>query len=203
MTPYDLLGLFLSLGGPAPYNATDRNFFLPMTHLYAQWCKKVASNKAEAVADFKGVARPPSMYQCTWLLHYKNHDPPEYFLGASLSGYSTKKPQGKERASAARQAVGLRWEPIVQEFRYRLLPQNMLLPKYRTIDGSPLREEFPEYGTRFGQCAETYPFVYLLGYANLTWLQFERFNSLTEAVGDNRNWWFRVNNIPVTFNSMD
>lgn len=168
LTPYDLLGLFLSLSGPAPHSATDQNFFLPMTHLYAQWCKKVASDKAEHIAGFQGVARPLSKYQCTWLVHLENNNPAEYFLGASISGYITKKPKGKTRASNARKAVGLRWELMIQECRYQLLPPDKLLPKYDTIDASPMREDDPTNGTRFGNCAETYPFLYLLRYAHFS-----------------------------------
>jgi hypothetical protein len=166
LTPYDLLGLFLSLSGPAPQGATNRNFFLPMTHLYAQWCKKIASVKATEGAHFQGVAPPPTMYQCTWLLHSKNNDPPEYFLGASLSGYSTKRPKRNTNATIARRAVGLRWEQMIQECRYQLLPPDKLGPEYGTSAESPMRKDSPKIGTRFGNCAETHPFISLFGYAH-------------------------------------
>lgn len=147
ITAYDMLGLSLSLCGPAPHGATDQNFFLPMTFLYSQWCQKVASTKAEGVGNFQGVAKPPSVYQCTWLVHLTNNDPPEYFFGASLSGYSTKNPKGKINAIASKKAVGVRWEQLVQESRYRVLPRPILLPNYGTVDMSPLREIHQE-GTR-------------------------------------------------------
>ncbi|OQE28991.1 hypothetical protein PENFLA_c004G05416 [Penicillium flavigenum] len=35
---YDILGLFLSSMGAAPNRATTRNFYLPMTAMYAKWC---------------------------------------------------------------------------------------------------------------------------------------------------------------------
>ena len=32
-----------------------------------------------------------------------------------------------------------------------------------------MREKAPEVGTRFGNCAETYPFINLFEYADLIW----------------------------------
>ena len=107
LSAYDLLGLSLSLCGSAPATATKEKFILPMTHLYAQWCQKVASTKAKGIGSFQGIARPPSVYQCTWLVHLTNDDPIEYFLGVSLSGYSTKNPKEIVNASVLRKAVGL------------------------------------------------------------------------------------------------
>lgn len=155
----------MSLCGPAPHGATEQIFFLSMTYLYSQWCQKIASTKAEGVDNFQGVARPPAMYQCTWLVHLTTNNPPEYFFVASLSGYSTKNPKGKVNATASRQAVGVRWEDFVQESGYRVLPRAILLPSYGTVDMSPRREMHQE-GTRFGNCAETYSFVNLFGYVH-------------------------------------
>ena len=43
-SPYDLLGLFLSLMGSAPAGATKRNFYLPMTAGYGRWCRQIAGS---------------------------------------------------------------------------------------------------------------------------------------------------------------
>ncbi|KAF5604289.1 hypothetical protein FPCIR_834 [Fusarium pseudocircinatum] len=42
--PYDLLGLFLSLLGPAPATATKNNFYLPLTAVYGRWCSRIAGH---------------------------------------------------------------------------------------------------------------------------------------------------------------
>jgi hypothetical protein len=60
-SPYDLLGLFLSLMGPAPNGATKRNFYLPMTAVYGRWCRQIAGN-----APRNGICDRPYMFQCTW-----------------------------------------------------------------------------------------------------------------------------------------
>ncbi|OGM48397.1 hypothetical protein ABOM_003405 [Aspergillus bombycis] len=46
----DLLGLFLSSLGPAPMGATKRNFYLPVTAVYGQWCTKLLTG-----GDAKGI----------------------------------------------------------------------------------------------------------------------------------------------------
>ena len=40
-TMADLLGLFLSLIGPAPIRATKRNCYLPLTAIYCRWSKVI------------------------------------------------------------------------------------------------------------------------------------------------------------------
>lgn len=165
VTPYDLLGLFLSFIGPAPLNATVHNFYVPITFLYGQWCSKIASRNAEPTrGNFRGVGPPPAMYQCTWITFETSERHPEFFLGASLSGYSTKSVVDNDQGVAAKRAVGTLWERRVQESRYHLVPRTVVEPEYLNFDSSVMREK-DDQGTRFGNCAETYPFLYLFGYA--------------------------------------
>lgn len=165
MTPYDLLGLFLSFIGPAPLDATVENFYLPMTYLYGKWCSKIVSKNAEATrGNFKGVGPPPAMYQCTWITFETSQSHPEFFLGASLSGYSTKSVIDNAEGIAAKRAVGNLWEQRVQESRYHLVPRPVVEPEYPGFDSSVMREK-DDQGTHFGNCAETYPFLYLFEYA--------------------------------------
>lgn len=167
LTPYDLLGLFLSFIGPAPLDATVENFYLPMTYLYGQWCSIIASKKAEETkGKFKGVGPPPAMYQCTWITFETSKRHPEFFLGASLSGYSTKSVIDNAEGIAAKRAVGNLWNQRVQESRYHLVPRTVLEPEYSDFDSSVMREK-DDQGTHFGNCAETYPFLYLFGYASM------------------------------------
>ncbi|KAJ6188289.1 hypothetical protein N7519_003197 [Penicillium mononematosum] len=56
---YDILGLFLSSIGAAPNRATSRNFYLPMTAMYAKWCI--------ALSEFVPKKSVPTMYNSTWV----------------------------------------------------------------------------------------------------------------------------------------
>src|SRR5271155_2852432 len=62
-SPYDLLGLFLSVMGPAPDGATKGNFHLPMTAVYGRWCRQIAGTLPS-----NGVCDIPYMFQCTWCI---------------------------------------------------------------------------------------------------------------------------------------
>ena len=93
-SPYDLLGCFLSSIGEAPYGATKRNFYLPVTAMYGKWCNQLGS--PEEV-----------MFQCTWRSQGGQRD--VFFLGASLSGYRAPKAQ-----------TGI-WKHVVHWARFRLI----------------------------------------------------------------------------------
>jgi hypothetical protein len=69
-SPTDLLGLFISTASTAPQGATKRNFYLPLTAMYGQWCNQLLETKHK-----------PSMYSYFWVLGAD-----EFFLGASLGG---------------------------------------------------------------------------------------------------------------------
>ena len=77
--PYDLLGLFLSLLGPAPPGATGKNFYLPLAIVLARWCSRIGGSWA------RGKGPLPFMLQCTWIESRAQRCP--FFLGASLGGY--------------------------------------------------------------------------------------------------------------------
>jgi hypothetical protein len=74
--PFDLLGLlFLSKMGPAQNfgSATDVNFYLPLTAVYARFCMWIGLNKRPALTTDRpnsgrktgGVGDPPSFWQYT------------------------------------------------------------------------------------------------------------------------------------------
>lgn len=77
--PYDLLGLFLSLLGPAPPGATGKNFYLPLAIVLARWCSQIGGPRA------RGKGPLPFMLQCTWVESRAQRCP--FFLGTSLGGY--------------------------------------------------------------------------------------------------------------------
>ncbi|KAF5593442.1 hypothetical protein FPANT_5138 [Fusarium pseudoanthophilum] len=90
--PYDLLGLFLGLLGPAPAAADKYNFYLPLTGVYGRWCARIAGKPERGWGKWTGVKGEgtlPYVFQCTWTLEVddstKQHRA-KYFLGASTAG---------------------------------------------------------------------------------------------------------------------
>jgi hypothetical protein len=141
-SPYDLLGLFLSLMSPAPDHATKRNFYLPMTAVYGRWCRQIAGRYAGGVGDL------PYMFQCTW----RTGPPTWFFLGATLAGYEWEA-----------DLTGT-WETVLGRARFALVDPLPLLQRGYNFDNSPMTEEYGGGSTKFGNCAETYPFADLLEY---------------------------------------
>jgi hypothetical protein len=146
-SPYDLLGLFLSMMGPAPAAATKRNFYLPLTAVYGRWCRLIASH----AVDPNGVGNPPYCFQCTW--REEDGRLSVYSLGASLEGWSYDPVE-----------TGT-WKTVVQRARFDLiwnLPGNPLQSASYTFDTSPVISRNGANGTKFGNCSETYPYLNLL-----------------------------------------
>jgi hypothetical protein len=147
-SPYDLLGLFLSFMGPAPDGATKRNFYLPMTAVYGRWCRQIAGSYPR-----NGVCDPPYVFQCTWCIPFDNSGrPTRFFLGSSLAGYDW------------RPVLTGTWETALTYARFGLVDGYPLRHAGYDFDNSPTIEQRGEWGTRFGNCAETYPFLDLLMY---------------------------------------
>jgi len=148
-SPYDLLGLFLSLMGRAPTDAKKWNFHLPLTAVYGRWCSQIAGRKPNG-----GAGPTPAIFQCTW--HKVDGEDNEFFLGASLGGYEWDK--AKE--------VG-NWKIVLQTARFNLIRDTGVLQSDIAPDGgvwsfgrSPIiLKNDGLTGTNFGNCAETYPFL--------------------------------------------
>lgn len=162
--PYDLLGLFLGLLGPAPKGATLDNFFLPLKAVYGQWCGWIAGQRPGKLdgepqnRGRDGAGDWPYCFQSTWE-RIKNSDGSEtmhYSLGASIAGYFSN------------------YEPVMGDFRFAIVKARIGI---LNDNGSPLKghyrpgkspkkeeekeaqEEGYDYdGTDWGNCAETYPF---------------------------------------------
>lgn len=159
---YDLLGLFLSLMGPAQTGSQKLNFFLPLTAVYARWCWVIGGTRTRgrvAPAATAGVGAPPKVYQCTWRKGAKGV---EYCLGASLAGYNWD-PAGK---------VG-NWQKQLKMTRFDLLANynNIKNQTWEDKDkveqpwsyaNSPRIDVVGKLGTHFGNCGETYPFLQML-----------------------------------------
>lgn len=148
---YDLLGLFFAKMGPAPGGgtATQLNFYLPLTAVYVKFCMWIGGKLKPKVTDNKnedtkgpGVGKPPSMVQCTWGTEGM------FFLGASLAGY--------DKTNAGN------WEELVKKKRYDLLEGFYDFPgEWKDWQSSP--SQFLKKRILFGNCAETYPFLEILG----------------------------------------
>jgi hypothetical protein len=147
-SPYDLLGLFLSFMGPAPDGATKRNFYLPMTAVYGRWCRQIAGSHPR-----NGVCDIPYMFQCTWCIPSSDpSQPTRFFLGSSLAG-----------CDWTPELTGT-WETVLKHARFDLVDRDPLQQAGYDFDNSPMIEEFGTNSARFGNCAETYPFLNLLMY---------------------------------------
>ncbi|CAG8907448.1 unnamed protein product [Penicillium egyptiacum] len=131
---FDLLGRFLSIISPAPQGATHHNFYLPLTLMYANWCRKIAP-------------KAPWMYSCAWAGGKDKQS--RFHLGASLGGYSLPKEQGG------------RWVSILQQARFDILRDERTDAVGLTIQSSTLRSS-KRKPIPYGNCAETYPLVHLL-----------------------------------------
>jgi hypothetical protein len=147
-SPYDLLGLFLSFMGSAPDGATKRNFYLPMTTVYGRWCSQIAGS-----LPCNGICDIPFMFQCTWCIPSDSGQPTWFFLGSSLAGYDwTPELTGT-------------WEMALRHARFDLVDRDPLRQAGYDFDNSPtIDQSTVSNGTRFGNCAETYPVLDLLMY---------------------------------------
>jgi len=133
---FDLLGLFLALIGPASANATKKNFYLPLTAMYARWCMQIGNHS-------------PYMTCCTWSVAPNRRD--KFFLGANLSGSSF---------SPAETGI---WRRICQMARFGLINSDALrLRGWFFNDSLMIRERGSSNPIRFGNCAETYPYLHIL-----------------------------------------
>ncbi|GAB0146633.1 hypothetical protein EsHS_00007026 [Epichloe bromicola] len=154
--PYDLLGLFLSLLGPAPAAADKNNFYLPLTAVYARWCSRIAGRPDEKwkwEPSDHGEGPLPYVFQCTWHTTVdektKQHCG-QYFLGASTAGDEFRIETGS-------------WREEVQEARFNML---FACQKVSMVQENDFREKKAPNMNRpagtqvpFGNCAETYPFA--------------------------------------------
>ncbi|EQK97925.1 hypothetical protein OCS_06362 [Ophiocordyceps sinensis CO18] len=153
----DLLGLLLSAMGPAPDGATEKNFYLPLLALYGRWCHRISGNRGVNGRSQAGAGDPAFVYQCTW-----NEATRGFFLGASLSGY----------VCLPFYEVG-QWETAVKTARFNLLSSFYALERQGfSVNGTRYPWRFGSSvniiidrttGNQFGNCAETYPFLCMMG----------------------------------------
>ncbi len=143
--PYDLLGLFLSILGPAPAGADKTNYFQPLTAVYGQWCSRVGGEVAPPGKI--GVGYPPAVFQVTWKKWRpegsKLADRIDYFLGSSLAGDGWKEKE-----------VG-QWRVRVRKARFDMFHDALSVELFSHDDFDPQAD-----GQSFGTCAETYPFIF-------------------------------------------
>lgn len=167
-SPYDLLGLFLSLMGPES-GATKRTFYLPMVALYQRWCHQIAGNKnAAGVTQPAGVGDPAAIFQITW-----RKSTGDFFLGTSMAGYSWTNVVGNQETEIGK------WEEAIKKERFKLLSgwHNIQIYKFPgggkewdwdfdlSVTRANEKPKAPKTSerTRFGNCGETYPFINVMG----------------------------------------
>ncbi|CAP81150.1 Pc12g15230 [Penicillium rubens Wisconsin 54-1255] len=133
---FDLLGRFLSIIGPAPQNATNYNFYLPLAMMYGNWRRKIAPHPP-----------PPNAYSCVWAEETGKQS--HFQLGASLGGYAMPQQRG-----------GL-WARILKQARFDILRDERLDAVGITAWSSTLKSRTSN-NINFGNCAETYPLAHVL-----------------------------------------
>jgi hypothetical protein len=89
------------------------------------------------------------MYNCTWLVRLNGNAPSVFFLGASLTGYELRK-----------DLVG-KWPAVIRNARHRLVAGEFLSLNGWSFNNTPALEK-ADVRTKFGNCAETYPFVHFM-----------------------------------------
>ena len=130
---FHILGLILSSISLGPGNATTRNFYLPLTAMYANWCITLGNSK-------------PTMFNCTWAIAGQARG--RFFLGASLKGYNAPVSIGP-------------WASVVKEARFSLVNDAAMAHSGYTMNDCPERRTTGRW-IAFGNCAETYPFIHIL-----------------------------------------
>ncbi|KAF5964504.1 hypothetical protein FCOIX_13392 [Fusarium coicis] len=169
---YDLLGLFLSLMGPAQEGATKLTFFLPLTAVYVRWCYIIGGKKVIGGKEIgTGIGLTPAIAQCTWRPSKGEKGGYEFCLGSSLAGYNFTDDVDNPVGS---------WQRRLQMGRFNLLKgynniEQMMWEaevddpnnpgQKKTVDVSWKFDNSPNISaggsskTHFGNCGETYPFL--------------------------------------------
>ncbi|RYP41833.1 hypothetical protein DL767_000734 [Monosporascus sp. MG133] len=151
--PYDLLGRFLSLLGPAPPGAAKNTYFLPLTAVYGQWCSKIAGDKTKTQRG-NGSGDWPYMFQCTWYEDKLNGSIKLFRLGASLAGAGWETGVGSWRYT-----VGKSRFDILRSARTDIVCGY----KYPSLEDYEKQKDLAQGArTAYGNCAETYPFTGLM-----------------------------------------
>jgi hypothetical protein len=122
-----------------------------MTAVYGQWCRQVAGHREIEGRPSGGVGKPPTVFQCTW--RESPGRPTRFSLGSTIAGYISD------------DSVTGDWKTVLRRARYDLFGARLQQEGY-SFDDSPSRrpEQRADCGVRFGNCAETYPFLDLLVY---------------------------------------
>jgi hypothetical protein len=119
-----------------------------MTAVYGRWYRQIAGSYPR-----NGVCDLPFMFQCTWCIPSSDPSKPtRFFLGSSLAGYDWTP-----------ELTGTR-ETVLQHARFILVDRDPLRQAGYGFNNSPMIEEYGMGSARFGNCAETYPFLNLLVY---------------------------------------
>ncbi|KAK5996412.1 hypothetical protein PT974_01746 [Cladobotryum mycophilum] len=154
-SPYDLLGCFLSLLGPAPQAANKYNYFLPLTAVYGRWCSRIAG-KALGAYHYpnpgSGMGTWPFMFQCTWHDDRSTNPQKWFFLGSALSG----DPFLPHETGT--------FKSVVQGRRFHMLYSSLMIRgmvRENDYENQKAPDQVKPNGTGkpFGNCAETYPFA--------------------------------------------
>ncbi|KAJ5384325.1 hypothetical protein N7517_002236 [Penicillium concentricum] len=131
---YDLLGRFLSIISPAPQGATQKNFYLPLTLLYANWCTKIGP-----------IA--PWAYSCVWAEEEGKSS--RFQLGGSLAGYHNMKKDGYH------------WVKRLHQARFDILRDERIDAAEITVK-TVEKHELESKVVPYGNCGETYPLTIML-----------------------------------------
>ncbi|KAF8535598.1 hypothetical protein BDD12DRAFT_808447 [Trichophaea hybrida] len=166
----DYLGLFLSLLGPAPKAGTRENYCFPLLCVYSKWILELFTPKG---------IKEPAMVQITWFEEGGQlHD---VYLGSSSAG-------GKGKGMSV--SMGEKRFTILED--YRMWDDNLGLNESILFTMNPPPQDQPHQnptqnsadgpagkaGTRFGNCAETYPFASTFKQLGVNVLKAQRYHGI-------------------------
>ncbi|KAI1308589.1 hypothetical protein F5Y03DRAFT_383394 [Xylaria venustula] len=147
--PYDLLGFFISVLGPAPTEATKNNYFLPLCAVYARWCSRIAG-RVQRGWEWKNRGAGEG----DWLLMFNATLRPDliyFFLGSSSAGDDWHEAQVSQRRNRVQRQ---QFDTVFASLQIKLFERDTYGQK-----SSPVQEKNSK-GQCYGNCAETYPFLY-------------------------------------------
>ncbi|KAI6093498.1 hypothetical protein F4821DRAFT_873 [Hypoxylon rubiginosum] len=150
--PYDLLGLFLSILGPAKTEADKDNYFIHLTAVYAQWCSRVGGMKVPP--GNVGVGHSPGAYQVTW--KQRQNGEIDFCLGSALAGDAFNEIETGQWKKRVRRA---RFDLFRTSLRMQLLKESDFETSLKQLEMSTKGNAAFE-GQMYGNCAETYPFIF-------------------------------------------
>jgi hypothetical protein len=144
ITLADILGWYLSvIGRPTTADAREENFFYPLLFLYTLWSCRLNPERSSI----------PSTTQITWLGTQASQR--DVLLSSAVEGDSC-------HASKVALGATIASNKLTRE-KIRLMRRELVISRLPGLSWKGDRADDRTIGPQLGHCAETYPFLLLLG----------------------------------------